>query len=272
MSLVSFNFESQYLCGNTEVSIILPDKPRDTDAKEYYTSEKRYQVLWLLHGGYGDHSDWLRKSMVEIYAREKDLAVVMPSALNSFYSDWPGSMMGFNMYDFLTEELMPLIYNWFPVSGKREDNFIAGLSMGGFGTAKFAANHPEKFAAAAVFSAAPINPKKIGKSLDIPLIRNLINNAGGMEAFEKSPDNTWKTLLERAKDGRLPKLYFACGTEDFLYEDTYLTFKEYALQNNIPIIFEEIEGYGHEWRFWDLVIQRALAFFGLGDAELGKLF
>lgn len=270
MSLVQFKFESEYLNGNTEVSVILPDKPRDIDAKDYYKEEIRYKVLWLLHGGYGDDSDWQRKSMIELYAREKNLIVVMPSALNSFYSEWPKAMMGMDMFHCITEELMPMVYAWYPASDKREDNFIAGLSMGGFGTAKYAANYPEKFAAAAVLSAAPIDIRNIPKSLDMPLFKNLVENAGGIDSFLASPDNTWD-LLKKNKD-KLPKMYFACGTDDFLYEDTYLPFKKYAEENGIPITFEEIDGYGHEWRFWDLIIQRVLIFFGLGDAELGKLF
>jgi putative tributyrin esterase len=99
-------------------------------------------VLWLLHGTFGDHTDWLRKSNIELYACEKQLIVVMPSALNSYYSNWDRCMMGYGMYDFLTEELMPLVYSWFPASDKREDNFISGLSMGGGGTLKYALGHP----------------------------------------------------------------------------------------------------------------------------------
>ena len=83
MALVTMNFESEYLYSNHEISIILPDKPRSLTAKEFYSSGKKYKVLWLLHGTFGDHSDWLRKSNIELYACEKDLIVVMPSALNS---------------------------------------------------------------------------------------------------------------------------------------------------------------------------------------------
>jgi putative tributyrin esterase len=88
MSLVTMNFESQYLNGNTTISVILPDKPRNQRAKEFYESGRKYKVLWLLHGGFGDHSDWLRKSSIELYASERDLIVVMPSALNSGYTNW----------------------------------------------------------------------------------------------------------------------------------------------------------------------------------------
>ena len=267
MSLVNLNFESQYLNGNTEISIVLPDKPQEVQANSFYSSGNKYKVLWLLHGGYGDHSDWVRKSMIEVYASELNLIVVMPSALNSFYSNWPKTMMGYNMYDFITEELMPLVYNWFPASSKRGDNFIAGLSMGGFGTVKFAVNYPEKFAAAAVLSAAPINIAGLPGALDSPIFHNLIDNIGGTDKFIKSADNTWAGIIETAKTKSLPALYFSCGTDDFLYKDTYLPFKEYAKANGIKIQFEEIASYGHEWRFWDIAIQKALRFFGFEIAE-----
>ena len=56
MSLVQMNFESQYLGVNHEISVILPDKPRTLTPGEFYGSGKKYKVLWLLHGTFGDHS------------------------------------------------------------------------------------------------------------------------------------------------------------------------------------------------------------------------
>ncbi|MFN2166501.1 MAG: alpha/beta hydrolase, partial [Anaerolineae bacterium] len=148
MALLQLDFESQFLNGNTQVSIILPDKPRDQTPGDFYGSGTRYKVLWLLHGTFGDHSDWIRKSSIELYACENDLIVVMPSALNSDYVNWDDCMMGYGMFDFLIQELMPLVQNWLPASDKREDNFVAGLSMGGGGSLMYALNYPEKFAGA----------------------------------------------------------------------------------------------------------------------------
>ena len=53
MSLIHYNFESQYLNNNTDVNIILPDKPRDKTPEQFYGSGKKYKVLWLLHGTFG---------------------------------------------------------------------------------------------------------------------------------------------------------------------------------------------------------------------------
>ena len=188
MSLMHINFESQYLANNHEVAVILPDKPRAMTPETFYRSGKKYRVLWLLHGTYGDQTDWVRKSNIELYAEEKNLVVVMPPALNSNYSNWNDTMMGFRMYDYLTEELMPMVYGWLPVSDRREDNFIAGLSMGGRGTIKYAVNHPERFAAAAVLSAAPVDMEDMREGhpnflLDTanPRMRNTLRNAGGLD-------------------------------------------------------------------------------------------
>ena len=73
MALVQFNFESEYLNNNHTISVILPDKPRGITAHDFYGSGKKYKVLWLLHGTFGDYSDWLRRSNVERYAEEKTL-------------------------------------------------------------------------------------------------------------------------------------------------------------------------------------------------------
>lgn len=264
MSLVHINFESQYLNGNTDVNIILPDKSRTTNPDVFYGNGKKYKVLWLLHGTFGDYTDWIRKSNIELYACEKNLIVVMPSALNSNYSNWDTTMMGYGAYDYLIKELMPLVHNWFPASDKPEDNFISGLSMGGEGALKYAVNFPEKFGGVAVLSMFArdwenMTPKKMtGQQRTL----NGYANAGGYDKFIDSYENIRRLMLER-KDN-LPKMYFAVGTKDFLYKG-YKEFKKWAIENEFDILFEETKGYTHEWRFWDKAIQKALDFFGLED-------
>lgn len=271
MSILTLNFESEHLKSNHEISVILPNKPRNISAREYYESGKKYKVLWLLHGTFGDHTDWVRRTNIELYACEKDLIVVMPSALNSNYSNWDKAMMGFGMYDYLTEELMPLIYNWLPASDKREDNFIAGLSMGGRGTIKYAVNHPEKFAAAAVLSAAPVDFSQLTEEdlnkddMFTERLRGMVENAGGLASFIDSSENVWDIMNSLAGSGKLPRLLFACGTGDTMIYENLKTFKSHTEKVGIEAEFWTLDGYGHEWRFWDLAIQHALEFFGLED-------
>ncbi|HRF46051.1 MAG TPA: alpha/beta hydrolase family protein [Anaerolineales bacterium] len=272
MSVLQYTFESDCLKNNTQITVILPDKPRQLTPAQFYGNGRKYKVLWLLHGTFGDHTDWLRKTNIEMYATERNLVVVMPSALNSNYSNWNDYMLGFKMYDFLTEELMPLIYGWFPVSDRREDNFIAGLSMGGRGTIKFAVNHPEKFAAAAVLSATPMDMSSMGPDNESPFldtnnerVRTTLANAGGLEAFLNSNEHVWAILDRLAPTGTLPRLMFACGQEDELLFKYYKIFQEHAHEIGLAAHWFELPGYKHEWRFWDLAIQEALDFFGLDE-------
>lgn len=271
VSVITWTIESRHLAGNTTVTVLLPDRPRDETPREYYGEERRFKVLWLLHGTFGDNLDWLRRTNIDLYAAEKGLAVVMPSALNSNYSNWSDFSLGYDMYDFLTEELMPLVQGWLPVSDRREDNFIAGLSMGGRGTVKFAANHPELFAAAAVLSASPVEYDRVltdellaeGTGMFADRLRGMVANAGGKEAFLASEENVWRILDAKAGSGELPRMLFACGSDDELIVGDLRTFAEHAADIGLDAEFWIADGYRHEWRFWDLAIQRALDFFGL---------
>lgn len=274
MSLLHYNFESFYLHCSTDITVILPDKPRVADPAEFYGNGEKYPVLWLLHGTYGDHTDWLRKTMIEIYAREKNLIVVMFSGMNANYSDWPDFGIGYNTWDYLTKELMPIVYNWLPASDKREDNFLAGLSMGGTGAIQYAVGFPDKFAATAVLSWAPYDFRTIeadGSPFGEHRQALITKNAGGADAYLKGVENVWDRLPEFNRLAVKPRLFFSMGDKDFLYE-YYKKFRVYAQEIGLDATFEELPGYGHEWRFWDIAIQHALTFFGFSDVDLRGTF
>lgn len=265
MGLIHLNFRSWCLQTNTDVQIILPSMKQGEDAEKYYCSDKKYPVLWLLHGTFGGYNDYLRRTNIEFYATENDLIVVMPSVMNSEYSNWPDFMLGYNAYDYLIKELMPMIYGWFPASNKREDNYICGLSMGAMGAAKYAVNYPDKFAGCSCMSGAPINVKKLYESKENNefskrMFRN-IEHAGGIDNYLNSYENVWGKISDIANKDNCPRFYFSCGKQDALYA-SYKEFEEYAKEVKLDAKFEELDGYAHEWRFWELEIQRTLEFFG----------
>ena len=80
-----------------------------------------------------------------------NLIVIMPGAERSFYADMEH---GYKYWTYISEELPSIMKSFFPISDKREDTFVAGLSMGGYGAMKLAFNHPERYAAAASLSSA----------------------------------------------------------------------------------------------------------------------
>lgn len=285
MALVHLNFSSKYLSGATDVNVILPDLTRGTEPAEFYGSGKKYPVLWLLHGTFGDYTDWVRKTNVELYAAEKNLIVVMPSAHNSDYANWPDFGTGYNAFDYLTEELMPLIYGWFPASRKREDNFIAGLSMGGRGAVMYAWAHPEKFAAVYSMSCVPqdmrpaaadalsdIPSKNAWAALDRARNKNRLRNTRGLDGYLAAPQNTWDKTAEVAAGADYPKTYFICGSADTVMYEHFKKFRDYAAQLGLEAVFTEVEGYGHEWRFWEKCVQEAINIFLPEDGTAGNAF
>jgi S-formylglutathione hydrolase FrmB len=138
----------------------------------------------------------------------------------------------------------------FPLSHEREDTFVAGLSMGGYGAFKLALRCPEKFAAAASLSGALDLVSRLSHfKKDFDLI------FGGAIP----PEEDLFPLAERlaASEGPKPKLYQACGTEDYLF-DGNRKFLQHARDLQLELEYEEGPG-SHNWGFWDLYIQRVLA-------------
>src|SRR5207248_9658561 len=106
-------------------------------------------VLYLLHGMSDDHTTWQRRTSIERYAAGLGLAVVMPAVHRSFYAD---EVHGHRYWTFLAAELPALVSQFFRVSDRPGDTFVAGLSMGGYGALKWALREPGRFAAAASMS------------------------------------------------------------------------------------------------------------------------
>lgn len=289
MALVQFNFESQYLQGNTNVNIILPDKPREIGPREFYSNGKKYKVLWLLHGTFGGYDDWMRKSNIELYACEHDLIVVMPGIGNSDYTNWDNFGLGYDAENFIVSELMPLVHAWFPASDKKEDNFIAGLSMGGEGTLYLALKYPELFAKAAVMSFIPFkyDKKKLeelygktkkevyGNSTDVLHSQkrqyNQLIRYDSVDEFLDTPFNLYDYIAKVDKT-KIPDLLFTCGTEDPLFPKEHVEeFKKHLNELGIDAKFSSGKG-SHEWRVWDRDIQIALEFFGISGKAQGNAF
>lgn len=264
MAVVSLNFNSQYLGGATNVQVILPNKPQSVDAAQYYAKDEKFKVLWLLHGMGADSTSMLRKTMIEVYAAERNLAVVMPTALNSAYVNWPDfGVTGYYMNDYLAKELMPLIYHWLPISDKREDNFLAGFSMGSIGAFTYSLQHPEKFAAVAPISSCPFDYREIKTMDDVPLDKPIARTYPSIEAFRNSDNNIYRFVEQSVKNGvDLPRYYIPCGENEHTYQ-RFLNFRSFAEQIGFAATFESFPGYIHEWRFVDLALQKALEFFGL---------
>jgi len=182
---------------------------------------------------------------------------VMPAVHLSFYNDMAH---GGNYWQFISEEAPAVVRDLFPLSSDRKDNFVAGLSMGGYGAFKLALTHPQRYAAAASLSGA----------LDIRAVtspRSDRNNKfwlaemrtvfGDLSKVPGSKHDLM-TLAKKASKGSIkPRLYQCCGTEDILHADN-IRFRNAVRTLPLDLTYEDGPG-EHNWAYWDRMIQNALA-------------
>ena len=255
--LLNCRYYSTVLFRNTEFNVLIP-----TPTSEGGELRKEpYKVLYLLHGLHGDANSWLHRSNIERHIEGTNILVVMPDVRNSFYQDM---VYGEKYFTWLTKELPEYIQTIFPVSKKREDTFIAGLSMGGYGAWYLALRCPEQYAAAASLSGFVdagfrVTPVPAGGSETVP---DFMFHAFGDMTKVAGSDRDIIALFEKDKAaGIVPRLYQSCGTEDYLFRMNQLV-NEKLTELGAEIDYWEVPGFQHEWDFWDLEIKNVLNWVG----------
>ncbi|MCR5672160.1 MAG: acetylesterase [Lachnospiraceae bacterium] len=249
MALIQVNYLSKALFREVPVYVILPVDRFDADTNRYIAKEDhKYKTLYLLHGLLGNYTDWVSQTRIQKWAEEKDLAVVMPSGDNSFYFR---SRTPWNDYEsFIGEELVTITRKMFPLSDKREDTFIAGLSMGGYGAIRNGTVYSETFSHIAGLSSAIHIFEDTSEEADIGLFDNFKEAA----KTDLDPRIAVKDMLGQKRS--IPKYYLSCGTKDDLM-DVNTAFRDYLVSNGIDVTWDE-EDHGHEWDFWDSQIKKVL--------------
>lgn len=208
------------------------------------------------------------------------MAVVMPAGENGFYVDQPWNIAMYGQY--IGKELVEFTRRSFPLSHKREDTYIGGFSMGGFGAMHNGLKYHETFGAIISLSGAFILDESFLVHVEKPMFPSETEAykhscfGPDLEAAVKGETNP-KVMVEKlAKESvEFPAIYLACGEQDFLLEknkDMAKTFEK----NSVPCLFETGPG-GHEWDFWDTYIRRALEWLplegkhsGMGSGNIGR--
>lgn len=252
MALLHIDFYSNILGRSVCADVILPD----CDG-----SEQTLPTLYLLHGMTDDHTIWQRRTSIERYADERQLAVIMPTTRLGFYTN---THAGERYFDFISGELPELMGRMLPrLAREREKTFVAGLSMGGYGALKCALQRPDVFSRCAVLSGA-IDPEILVQD-PMPLGRpfNWADVFGPAEGIPRSENDLFHAaeLLRRNR----PEIRMWCGTEDDLLPmnrrmGDHLKALGYAVH------FREGPG-GHSWECWDREIRNVLAWLNPGEED-----
>ena len=244
MALFETRFYARSIDLSVGLNIILPDHSE--------AWQEPPAVLYLLHGLSGDHTSWCRSSSIERYARDYNLAVIMPDAHKSFYCDMEH---GSNYWNLFSEELPMLINRWFNISADWKKTFIAGASMGGYGAMKLALGCSGRFSHAASLSGALDIASHINDDWDESRLRTF---DAVFDALEKVPTsgNDLIHQLQTMKSVPATAFYVCCGTGDYLYQDS-VTFRKTAETAGLHLTYDETAG-AHDWNYWDAEIQTIL--------------
>jgi len=255
LALLRCDFFSDVLGLDVAMTVILPQAAPAKIGLRGTVRPDGHPTLYLLHGLSDDDTTWSRRTSIERYAETLGLAVVMPQVHRSFYAD---EVHGLRFWTFLSDELPDTVGSFFRVSQRREDTFVAGLSMGGYGAFKWALRRPERFAAAASLSGALDLARLAGLPRDDD--PGLFPRVYGDRPVSGTDDDLlW--LLDQADPATLPRLYLCCGTEDYLYRDS-LTFRDACAARGVPLTVDFGPG-EHDWGYWDDRIQDVLAWLPL---------
>ena len=242
MAFVTVKFYSETLGTQAEINVIIPQGSKESGNEE----NQKYKCLYLLHGYGDDHTTWSRNTSIERYAEKHGICVVLPYAEKSFYANMK---YGPNYYNYIANEVPSVIRKLFNVSSKREDNFIAGFSMGGYGALKIALRECDKFAAGAGLSpCADMNNLSFKDEL-VPIF--------GEEITIPNEDDLLYLADQKANEENKPRLFVAIGTNDFLYENNII-FRQKLKDNGYDFTYQEAESQDHNWQFCDEYIQHIL--------------
>lgn len=259
MGVFQVDFYSKALAKTTNFTAIIPNDvpPEILAGNECY--QRRTKVLCLLHGYSGASKDWLFGSPVQEMSGKYNLAMIMPSGDNSFYLDGKGTGKAYGQ--FVGQELVDYVRRTFGLSERKEDTFIGGFSMGGFGAIHTGLAYPNNFGKIMALSSALIIHNVAGMKedfkdaiADYDYYASVFGNLNKLESTENNPEVLIHKLKEQQKE--LPPIYMACGTEDFLLEENR-AFHEFLKKESYPVQYIESPGV-HNWAFWNQYLEPSI--------------
>lgn len=254
MSRIIFgNLQSELMQRDIPYRVILPT--------EYHASDLFYPVLYLLHGLFGSCDNWLDNTKITQYAESFEAIIVLVEGGNGWYADSPLNLSN-KFESYFIDELIPEISDKFRIDESREKRAIAGLSMGGYGSLKFAIKRPDLFCFAGsmsgAFNAPRLTDSELGTNWD-ELIPSISEAFGDKENITRNQNDLYNLINNISQEviSKLPYFYFDCGIEDIFLKVN----RELAVlfeQRNIDFEYHEVKG-GHDWNYWDQQIQVILS-------------
>jgi putative tributyrin esterase len=258
MAVFDITFFSNALHRLVPMTAIIPiERPKQFGGGKPYGEP--FRAVYLLHGFSGTHTDWIRGSRIEQLAMKHNVAVFMPSGENGFYLD---DKIRDALYEqLLCEDLIEFTRAVFPLSSRREDTAIGGFSMGGYGALLNGLKRGDLFGHIIAFSSALVTDRLAMMKPDVPNpiapYSYYVHTFGPLDQVSGSDKDPRALAAAIVREGKtVPRLYMACGTEDFGIEGNR-AFSRYLAEIGYQHTFMQSPG-EHNWKFWDEYIEKAL--------------
>ena len=252
----------------TNVQMVLPNDatPAMIENNKHY--QRTTKTLFALHGYSGGSTAWLHGSGIEELAQKYNLAIVCPTGENSFYLDGKGVGRAYGRL--VGEELVEYLRKTFHLAEKREDTFICGLSMGGFGALHTGLRYPDTFGGIIALSSAlivhEIKNQKEGFSNVVADYDYYVSVFGDLSELEESENNP-EVLVKKMTNAQKQSLniFMACGTEDFLLAENR-RFHDFLVKEGVSVEYWESAGQ-HDWKFWNQYLEPGIHWMLRGELE-----
>lgn len=258
----SLKMKSTILGKEVKFSLYFPDG--------YETSNRRYPVLYLLHGASDNETGWVQFGEVQHLAdrsirsgEASPMLIVMPDAELTWYINNHDKSVRYE--DFLIQELIPYIDANFRTRTQKQYRALAGLSMGGYGTLNLALKYPQLFSAAVPMSAAVLLDEEVSQMPDdrwnaifgAPFGKDLKGKDRLTAHYEQ---NSPLALIKKGDPEKMKqvRLYIDCGDKDFLIKGN-MALHAALIDQKIPHEFR-VRGGVHDWTYWRTALPEALKF------------
>lgn len=229
-------------------------------------TDKKYPVLYLLHGMNGTNKDWpgrghLQDVMDQLRAAGEvcEMIVISPDAGGNIGEGvWNGyfDMEGWAYERFFFEEFLPAVEKEYRIKGDKASRAIAGLSMGGGGSTSYAQRHADMFCACYAMSAlmhldAPQAQAPRDEKDKMWHLTKAVNKLSCVDFVNNADDKTKEAL-------RTVAWYVDCGDDDFLFECN-MNLVLAMRKAGVPYQLRVRDG-GHTWEYWHSALYNALPF------------
>ncbi len=258
MALLQVDFFSKALKRATTFNALIPMDTIEIPGQEA-APKGPMKALYLLHGYSGNYTDWVTGSCIRELSMQHNIAVFMPSGDNFFYLD--DTDMGALYGEYVGNELVEFTHRMFPLTGRKEDTAIGGLSMGGFGALRNGLKYSGNFSRIIALSSALITYNIAGIPTDYkdPIqdynyYSRVFGDVNKLLGSDRDPEGLVAGMKEKGQ--KIPEIYMACGTEDFLLNENR-RFHQYLVSEGVEHTYLESPG-NHDWKFWNEYIEKAV--------------